>query len=269
MPPALVALDLDGTLLTHDCRLPEAHRREMRALAHRGIQVCICTGRPLLTALGPWHELGIAAPMVCFNGAWAGWPGEDPFHMEVLPETDVRAIIAALDGCEGALCAYPVADVWVMDREIVHTRAWRNFYGIDIPIVPERFRDWRGPSCKMMVVIEPEKLRDLHAFLIDRLAGRWQVVVSQGDRIEILPRTVSKATGLERLAARLGVARSEVWAVGDAENDREMIAWAGHGCVMGQAPDRLRAIARHVLPGIQARGLAALPLLMERWYSGR
>ena len=58
------------------------------------------------------------------------------------------------------------------------------------------------------------------------------------------------------------MARADVWAVGDADNDREMVAWAGHGCVMGHAPESLRRLAKHVLPGIREEGLSQLPALV-------
>jgi hydroxymethylpyrimidine pyrophosphatase-like HAD family hydrolase len=55
------------------------------------------------------------------------------------------------------------------------------------------------------------------------------------------PRT-TKGTGLEALAALLGVEREDVMAVGDNFNDREMLAWAGVGVVMGNAaPEMLEA----------------------------
>ena len=71
-----------------------------------------------------------------------------------------------------------------------------------------------------------------------------------------------KAWGLERLAGHPRHPRTAVWAVGDADNDREMVQWAGHGCAMGHAPESLRRLARHLLPDIHQQGLDALPALV-------
>lgn len=262
LPPTLVALDLDGTLLTDGSELPHAHERAVRELVRQGVQVVIVTGRPLPTALWVYRRLSLATPMACYNGSWVGIPGQHTLAERQLAGGDVRAIITATVGLPGALCAYPSAMEWIMDREIPHTRAWRDFYRMIIPVLPERFTDWQGPSFKMMYVDVPERMPAVARELQRRFAGRFQVSLSQPDRIEIMPGGITKAWGLERLAVHLGVARERVWAVGDAENDREMIQWAGHGCVMGQADASLRDLARHLLPGVQARGIAALPRLV-------
>ncbi len=264
MRPTLVALDLDGTLLTEDSRLPEGHARAVRELTSLGATVAIVTGRPLLTTDWVWRALGLPVPVVCFNGSWVGTPGRTPLACAALSESEARAIIAELRAFDGAICAYPDVHSWVMDHEIAHTRRWREYYGVPITIEPARFDAWQGSTLKLMFVAPPAAMASIAPLLHASLGKRFYVVLSQEDRIEILPRGITKAWGLERLARHVGVARDDVWAVGDADNDREMVAWAGHGCAMGQAPPGLKRLARHVLPSIQARGLCALPTLIER-----
>lgn len=264
MPPRLVALDLDGTLLDDASELPAGHERTVRELIGLGVHVAIVTGRPLLTTRWVHAQLGLATPAVCFNGGWVGGMDGATLAHAPLPEADVRAVVAELGEDDGAICCYPGADEWIMDRETRHTRRWREFYRAPIAVDRARIADWRGPSCKLMFVAEPGLLARVAARVRARFAGHLHVVVSQPDRFEVCPAGITKAWGLERLAAHLGVARERVWAVGDADNDREMIAWAGHGCAMGHAPAAVRALARHVLPGIAARGLCALPALLER-----
>jgi hydroxymethylpyrimidine pyrophosphatase-like HAD family hydrolase len=60
--------------------------------------------------------------------------------------------------------------------------------------------------------------------------------------VDVCAAETTKGTGLAALAAHLGIDRSEVMAVGDNFNDREMLEWAGVGVVMGNAaPDLLAA----------------------------
>jgi Cof subfamily protein (haloacid dehalogenase superfamily) len=269
MTARLVALDLDGTLLTDDSELPAGHERAVRELLASGIAVALVTGRPLLTTRWVHDRLGLRTPLVCFNGAWVGHPHAEPLAASDLAEADVRELVAELAAEEGAICCYPRADRWVMDREIALTARWRERYGAPIEIDPGRIADWRGPSCKLMYVGDPRDLALIAARVRARFPGRFHVVVSQCDRFEVSRAGITKAWGLERLAAAIGVARADVWAVGDADNDREMVAWAGHGCAMGHAPASLRDLARHLLPGIAARGLCALPALIAAETVGR
>jgi Cof subfamily protein (haloacid dehalogenase superfamily) len=264
MPRPLVALDLDGTLLSEDSRLSAGHERAVRELTARGAQVAIVTGRPVLISAWIWRRLGLDTPLVCFNGGWVGFPDRPALACLRLEEADVREILAALDGQGGVACGYPDERSWWMDRLAIETAGWADRYETAIQVRPGDFAPWVGPSFKIMYVADPSRTSTIVADLRARFRGRFHVVISQADRLEILPRGISKAWGLSRLAAMVDAPRAEVWSVGDAENDLEMVAWAGHGCAMGHAPERLLAVARHRLPGIQARGLCALPALMQR-----
>jgi Cof subfamily protein (haloacid dehalogenase superfamily) len=266
----LVALDLDGTLLTEASVLTAAHERAVHDLRRLGAHVALVTGRPVLTTTPIWRRLGLTTPAVCFNGGWYGHPGQPAMAALQLTEPEMRDLLAALAVHDGVACGYPDEKSWWMDRSSLLDSGWATRYGSTIEVRPEAFADWTGPSLKLMFVAEPAVIPGIARGLRHRFGDRFAVVVSQADRLEVLPRGISKVWGLSRLAARLGIARERVWAVGDAENDLEMIAWAGHGCAMGHAPDHLREVARHILPGIEARGLAALvPLVAKQMADGR
>jgi hydroxymethylpyrimidine pyrophosphatase-like HAD family hydrolase len=55
---------------------------------------------------------------------------------------------------------------------------------------------------------------------------------------------------------KLSVRQADVLAVGDGHNDLEMLAWAGRGVAMGQAPDDVKAIADDVCGTVDEDGLA-------------
>jgi Cof subfamily protein (haloacid dehalogenase superfamily) len=239
------------------------HALALAEIRRMGVEVVIATGRPLLTTRWIWQELGLASPLVCFNGGWVGYPDRSPLVQCRLAEAQVLELLGALEGADGAVCCYPDANTWIMSRETPFTRFWREIYQVPIEIRPDLARTWRGDSLKLMFVAGPERVPALQREIHARFGERFQVVISQSDRIEILPRLVTKAWGLARLAERLGIDRAAVWAVGDADNDLEMISWAGCGCAMGQASETLRAAARIILPGVQARGLCALVPRLE------
>lgn len=263
MSPRLLALDLDGTLLDRGSRLPEAHAETVAWARDHGIAVSIVTGRPLLTTRWVWERLGLDTPVVCFNGVWVGVPGEPPLAIEALAEDEVRAVVAAMADLDGTICVYPGVERWLVDRFIPRTSHWNQLYGVTIEEDARLLEGWRGPSCKVMFVTEPERLERAMDRFRERLGDRFHVVASQEDRFEVHRHGVTKAWGLERLARGLEIPREAVWAVGDAANDREMIAWAGVGCAMGHAPAAVQELARHVLPPIEAEGLAALPPLLH------
>ena len=83
----------------------------------------------------------------------------------------------------------------------------------------------------------------------------WVTAVAHG---------VSKASALARVAARRGIGREDVLAVGDGDNDREMLRWAGHGVAMGQAPASVCADADEVTLRVDEDGLGRV---LERWFA--
>lgn len=103
-----------------------------------------------------------------------------------------------------------------------------------------------APSLKFIVrhasLTPRELLTELHALEL----GDFAVTHSGAPFLEVLAEGVSKAWGLERLCARLGVAREEVLAFGDAPNDAEMLAWAGRGAAVGNAEPEALAAADEV-----------------------
>jgi Cof subfamily protein (haloacid dehalogenase superfamily) len=264
MRPRLLALDLDGTLLTEDCQLPMGHALAVQEIRRLGVQVAIATGRGLMTARLPWEQIGGMGPLVCFNGGWIGHPTDGTMVQKTLGEADVHHIIGALGDRDGVVCCYPDAVTWVMSHETRLTRTWSRLYQVPIRLMADLRSAWRGPSLKILYVDDPATVSECCAHLQQALRGRFEVVISQPDRMEILPLGITKGWGVQRLAEHLGIPRESVWAVGDADNDLEMIRWAGHGCAMGQANMKVRKAARHVLPSIDARGLCALVPMLER-----
>src|SRR2546421_13077176 len=75
--------------------------------------------------------------------------------------------------------------------------------------------------------------------------------------IDVLNAGCSKGHALERWANYRGIAREEVMAVGDNHNDIEMLAFAGHPVIMGNACEELRSRGGTVTLGNDAGGVAA------------
>jgi HAD superfamily hydrolase (TIGR01484 family) len=81
--------------------------------------------------------------------------------------------------------------------------------------------------------------------------------------LDIAPEGISKASALADVAAELGVAQADVLAIGDGRNDIEMLAWAGRGVAMGQAPLEVQEAADDVTETVDNEGAA---LELSRWF---
>ncbi len=81
-------------------------------------------------------------------------------------------------------------------------------------------------------------------------------VRSQPVIYEAMPLGTTKATALSRLAAILKIEPSEIMAMGDANNDIEMLQFAGLGIAMGNASDHVKSLANDVTTSNEEDGVA-------------
>jgi hydroxymethylpyrimidine pyrophosphatase-like HAD family hydrolase len=112
------------------------------------------------------------------------------------------------------------------------------------------------PPIKGMVIHTPGDGETICAQLQDRLNGSLKVFRSLENLIEITSASVSKGHALATLAAHYGIAQNEVMAMGDQDNDVDMIAWAGIGVAMGDASPNAKTAADHIAPPVAEDGAA-------------
>ncbi|MGC5167963.1 HAD family hydrolase [Luteimicrobium sp. DT211] len=260
--PYLVALDVDGTLLSweeeppHRELISDAVRESVTALRDAGHHPVISTGRAVLAAAPVARELGLTEGwLVCSNGAVtariapddpAGFVVEDRVTFDPAP-----ALRAVLDGIPGALVA--VEDVGLGHR--VNAPWPEGEITGRQDVVP--FEELAAEPVTRVVVRSPERTRDDFHDLVERL-GLEDVTYAIGWTawMDIAPQGVTKATALEGVRRRLGVEPWATVAIGDGRNDIGMLGWAARGVAMGHADDVVKDAADEVTGTIDDDGAA-------------
>lgn len=82
-------------------------------------------------------------------------------------------------------------------------------------------------------------------------------IPTRSDWVDVTPPNLSKATALEKVRTELGVEDHATVAIGDGENDLEMLMWATTGFSMGHAPVPVIAAADHVTGTVDEDGAAS------------
>lgn len=247
----LVATDLDGTFLQDDLSVSQRTREAVEAVRDLGIPVVPVTARQPVGLRDLAEEAGFRSWAVCSNGGLV--INLDTGHRLHEAEVSVAAQTALVEALESALpgCLYvsvrdggeqfvPVHGYGDVAALIDHKRDPLTMGGHSIGDVLAL------PSLKFIVrhptVPVPELLDIVHGL---GLTG-FGATHSGAPFVEIMPDGVSKATGLARLCAELGIAQDEVMAFGDAPNDVEMVGWAGHGVAVANAAPQVREAAAEV-----------------------
>lgn len=83
----------------------------------------------------------------------------------------------------------------------------------------------------------------LRPYWSEATTGRASVVQAQPDMLEIVPAGTSKGSGVRMLLDHFGVTPNEVMAIGDGENDIEMIQLASLGIALSNGSEKTKAVA--------------------------
>ncbi len=252
-------MDLDGTTLQPDGRISDRLKAAVKRARQAGIHVILATGRMVKSAEPFWKELELSpGPLIAYQGAVvANMPSGEIVAHTLLPGDGAKlAVRWALDR-ELLTQVYVGSELWV-SREDSRVRAY-----IEKNHIPAWVRDademleWPEPPIKVLIQDEPEVLdrvrRELEPHLKD---APIRVFKSQPDYLELVHQDVGKAVGLRAAAEALQVPQAQVMAIGDAENDMDMLAWAGLGVAMGQAPEAVKQQANVVTGTIEQDGAA-------------
>ncbi|MBX3095981.1 MAG: HAD family phosphatase [Fimbriimonadaceae bacterium] len=254
-PPRLIAVDLDGTLLTPD-RLP--HPRSVEALLEaqgKGVSVVLASGRALRTIQPIASETGIHGPIVSANGAYVVASDETVVVDECLSPSIVEGLIALAQNQGVHVNGYTASEV-LMSKAGYYHDLYRERTGLrDSPVVGYEGMQAR-PLTKLLYFAEPEVIESLLPELSKMSKGGAEIVRSEADYVEFLPYGITKGTGLTRLADSMGIVRTEVAAIGDYYNDWEMLEWAGYSGAMAGAPADIRAKVDFVAPSNVDGGVA-------------
>jgi len=255
MPIQLIAMDIDGTLLDSRAQVPPQNAQAIAEAASRGIEIVIVTGRRFHSARLIAEELPCDAKLIVSNGALVKSISGETHLRSLLPAETARQILQASEEFR-PMCAV------IFDRPAA------------AQVVFERI-DWEGPFIGPYLRRHRHQVTEI-APLADCLNGEDPVEVmfigaceairaamnrledldiradytlalteyskSGLSMLDVLAPGVTKGATLAAWAARRGIPRENVMAIGDNWNDREMLEYAGLPVVMDNGVAELKSL---------------------------
>jgi Cof subfamily protein (haloacid dehalogenase superfamily) len=220
-----------------------------------GLTVVVVTGRMVRSIRQALAPAGVAAPVICYQGAVvAGADGEWLRH-EPLPLELARETIAALDD-EGYSPNVYVDDELYVAEDTEAARAYASLNRIEFHVVGPLL-DWLDAApTKLVAVGDPALLDALEPRMKARFGEREYISKSLPHFLEFAQKGVTKGAGLDFLAEHLGFTKEQTVAFGDGENDLELVAWPVYGIAVANATARVKALADWVCPPAEEQGVA-------------
>jgi len=268
-PIRLIATDIDGTLLNPQFQISEEDLAALRRVHAAGVEVVLVTGRRHTFALPIAKQLGFDLWLISSNGAVTRSLSGETFHRDLMPRQTCRDLCGAMQDFRGHT-------VLTFDKETrgaivlehlddlnTSIRRWleKNMQYIEfvVPIENALVTDpVQTMFCGSMARMA-EALRALQAIGMSHRITVLRTEYPERDlsMIDVLNAGCSKGHALGRWAAHRGFHRDQVMAIGDNHNDVEMLEFAGHPVIMGNACEELRGRGWKVTLGNDQCGVAA------------
>ncbi len=252
----LLVSDVDGTLVDKDKKLTPAVADAVGRLEAAGIAFTIISARPRSGMMPIADTLGIDRPMGAFNGGIVFTRDGAVMEHHVIDPAVARGIFEIVGGAE--------VDRWVFANDEWHASTDQGVHveherlaSNQEPVVQASFDGLLEAADKITFVSDDaDLLRDLHEKAAARFGDRATIVQSQTYYLDVTALQANKGDGITALTAAIDIPLAETAAIGDQANDLPMLALASVSVAMGNAPDAVKAKARHVTAGNDADGVA-------------
>jgi hypothetical protein len=249
----LLALDLDGTLLDSAGRISEANMSAVRKAQRAGVRVTVATGRSFASAEEFVRSIDPREPAITYNGALIR-NGAGVLKRFPLGEGAVREAVSLLREL-----GHPPIVYGADGRKFYERMDRRGRDLMSYSKTPETHlvrvddlgtREW-DDVLRVSVITGAECIRELHLAVTQRMGSRVRTVDTFFPEwdfwiFEILDAACSKSSALSFLCAASGIPREEVIAIGDNDNDIDMLSWAGLGVAMQNALQPVKEAAAWV-----------------------
>ena len=242
----MIALDVDGTLLTSRGELTKETVRAIRAAREKGVKVVLSTGRSVPEAVWLTGQAGCDDRAVCLGGA-AIADMADGRHLRRwdIPNGLAASVLEVLRG-QPLACMVFAGEVNLLDT--YSARFYRETYPfpayLDTVVETEDILSWLKANGQPLTKIHAEGAPELFPPLLEKLRKLPGLTLTSSgrDNFEVLAAQVDKGRALRLLGEEWGISPEETAAVGDSDNDLAMLQSVGCPVAMGNAPDRVKAV---------------------------
>ncbi len=266
---SLLALDVDGTLVTDANEVLPGTRVAVHRALREGLAVVLVTGRRYRTTRYAMDQLGLQLPAVCLGGALVKSELGETLHSEPFSPSQVDRLLGMARRRGQALIlqrdsAGRGGPDFVVDEGLpwnLPTRYYADAGGESGTTDPAPERTGYDDVLVVGTFGDRDELRRLEMDFA--ASGEFTTVLVASQRtpgwyLETILGRVDKWASLRRFAALSGIDEGSICALGDAANDLPMIRGAAFGVAMGNADPVVKAAADWITGSNQEGGVAAL-----------
>lgn len=244
--------DIDGTILSEkDHTIPSSTIQAIKEAQKNGHLCFINTGRPLSTIDQMIKDIGFDG-YVCGCGTYIEYNHDILFHQEVQKETRKTVIQKSieyhidtmLEGKNGT--SFPSKIFHPFVREIKENYTNQNFnigeYSSHDSILFDKFASWYTD------------ISDIDSFK-KAISHDFDIIQRENDFIEVVPKGLSKASGIQFLVDYLQTSRDQTISIGDSTNDLAMLLYTKESVAMGNSHPALFDKVTYITDALENDGI--------------
>lgn len=241
----LFVSDMDGTILDDKSKISSRNLEAIHSFIKDGGLFTIATGRTV-DSLGRYiGKLPVTVPVVLYNGAKLYDYESKSTIYESYVENEVKDTVKNFKNFDSTLGI----EIYTEEKIFIYSSCnfTKRFFDKGYDVIFDMEGVWEKNWTKALIVGEEEKLDDLEGKNRSAL-GNANIVRSGENYLEILPKNVTKGSGVLNLCKYLKIDKNHVIAVGDNMNDLEMITNVGYGFCIQNGNKKLLEKAQYKCP---------------------
>ena len=224
----LVALDIDGTILSQYGQVSDYMNEILLECEARGVHIVVATGRSLISAESFTKNLSAISSVVSFQGALITEPRTVvPKWRKLMTAEHVEEAMDYLDTKKFQVVGY-VNNYIVVEHVTPWVKAYSERNGLKVQVVGN-IRDIDKFPYRLLVVGDEEHIALAEADMQSEFGNRLYVTRSLPNFCEILNSEAGKERALSWLCSENGLTQEEVVSFGNGFNDIPMLEWSGLG----------------------------------------
>ena len=250
----LIAIDIDGTLLTNDKKILIETKKDITDAYNRGRIICICTGRGYPAAKRYVDELDLNIPLILYNGSRVRM-SKDPkvLFNQVIDELVAKNVYDIINRHDGTCCFWK-EDTLYFNKNDKYALYYEDLTKVKPNFITDIYDGLFENINKFIWFADSEFLEIVQQEILNDVVG-IDYFKSNTELLEIVPENVNKGNTLKYLGESLGIIQEEIIAVGDEANDLSMIKFAGMGVAMGNAKDIVKENAQYITLSNEENGV--------------
>lgn len=261
----LIFSDYDDTLTRTDNTVSDRTRRAIAAYRKAGGRFVVITGRSYASIsrllIGIYGEENIDVPVVAFQGGLVHSADGKVLSESVGDKTEMIRLAEKLSEHNEIFQVYSGSEMFC-HKMTVEARRYEKLTDCKLTVVPdiiEFMRNYSGSFNKILIIVSPDRIIELKRTIMSSgLFPNLKFIFSRSQYLEAIPIASGKDAALNFVCHFLNVPIKNTIAVGDSDNDIDMIKAAGLGVAMGNGRAECKAAADLVADHTDNDGLAQI-----------